>query len=113
VYIGMPMHACQEAVQRADARPPFAFQAAVLTRDLARPMRTYQRLDPVALVINNHTAFRIDGMPFAGLSQSDLGVGDIFHTFRDMQIEKLPWDRRCRDAADGFSVSEMAVHREG
>jgi acyl-CoA reductase-like NAD-dependent aldehyde dehydrogenase len=78
VYIGMPMHACQEAVQRADARPPFAFQAAVLTRDLARPMRTYQRLDPVALVINNHIAFRIDGMPFAGLSQSDLGVGDIF-----------------------------------
>jgi hypothetical protein len=52
-------------------------------------LRTYQRLDPVALVINNHIAFRIDGMPFAGLSQSDLGFGDIFHTFRDMQIEKL------------------------
>ena len=103
----------KRAVQRADALPRFAFQAAVFTRDLARMMRAYHRLDAVALMINNHTAFRIDGMPFAGLSQSDLGVGDIFHTFRDLQIEKLSWDRHCRGAAGGFSVSEMAVHREG
>jgi hypothetical protein len=47
------------------------------------------------------------------MAKVQLSVGDIFHTFRDMQIEKLPWDRHCRDAADGFSVSEMAVHREG
>jgi hypothetical protein len=52
-------------------------------------MRAYHRLDAAALMINNHTAFRIDWMPFTRLHQSDLGFGDIFHTFRDMQIEKL------------------------
>jgi acyl-CoA reductase-like NAD-dependent aldehyde dehydrogenase len=103
----------KRAVQRADALPRFAFQAAVFTRDLARTMRAYHRLDAVALMINNHTAFRIDWMSFARLHQSDLGFGDIFHTFRDMQIEKLSWDRHCRGATGGFSVSEMAAYREG
>lgn len=40
-------------------------------------------------MINEHTAFRVDWMPFAGLKQSGLGVGGIPYTMRDMQIEKL------------------------
>ncbi len=40
-------------------------------------------------MINDHTAFREDGMPFAGLKQSGLAVGGIHHTIRDMQVEKL------------------------
>jgi acyl-CoA reductase-like NAD-dependent aldehyde dehydrogenase len=40
-------------------------------------------------MINDHTAFRVDWMPFAGLRESGHGVGGIPHTFRDMQIEKL------------------------
>ncbi len=40
-------------------------------------------------VKNEHTAFRVDWMPFAGLRQSGLGVGGIPHTMHDMQIEKL------------------------
>jgi acyl-CoA reductase-like NAD-dependent aldehyde dehydrogenase len=40
-------------------------------------------------MVNDHTAFRVDGMPFAGLRQSGLGVGGIFYTIRDMQIEKM------------------------
>jgi acyl-CoA reductase-like NAD-dependent aldehyde dehydrogenase len=40
-------------------------------------------------MINEHTAFRVDWMPFAGLKQSGLGVGGIRYTMRDMQIEKL------------------------
>jgi pyruvate/2-oxoglutarate dehydrogenase complex dihydrolipoamide dehydrogenase (E3) component len=38
---------------------------------------------------NDHTAFRDDSMPFAGLSASGLGVGGIPYTIEDMQFEKM------------------------
>ena len=77
-----------EAIGRANALP-WAFQAAVFTRDHATAMRAYARLDASAVMLNDHTAFRVDWMPFAGLRQSGLGVGGIPYTFREMQIEKL------------------------
>ena len=40
-------------------------------------------------MINNHTAFRVDWMPFAGLKQSGHGVGGIPYTYEDMQVDKL------------------------
>jgi acyl-CoA reductase-like NAD-dependent aldehyde dehydrogenase len=40
-------------------------------------------------MVNDHTAFRVDGMPFAGLRESGLGVGGIAYTIADMQIEKM------------------------
>jgi acyl-CoA reductase-like NAD-dependent aldehyde dehydrogenase len=46
-------------------------------------------LDAPAVMVNDHTAFRIDCMPFAGLRESGLGVGGTSQTFRDMQSEKL------------------------
>lgn len=66
-----------------------AFQAAVFAQDIDRAMAIYQALDASAVMVNDHTAFRQDGMPFAGLRQSGLGVGGIGHTINDMQIEKL------------------------
>ena len=77
-----------EAIARANALP-VAFQAAVFTRDHATAMRAYARLDASAVMLNDHTAFRVDWMPFAGLRESGLGVGGIPHSFRDMQIEKM------------------------
>jgi acyl-CoA reductase-like NAD-dependent aldehyde dehydrogenase len=76
------------AIDRANSIP-YAFQAAVLTRDIDTAMRCYRRLDASAVMINDHTAFRVDWMPFAGLKQSGLGVGGIPYTFAEMQIEKL------------------------
>ena len=52
-------------------------------------MRAFARLDASAVMVNEHTAFRVDWMPFAGLRQSGLGVGGIPHTFHDMSIEKM------------------------
>jgi len=52
-------------------------------------MRAFARLDATAVMVNDHTAFRVDWMPFAGLRQSGLGVGGIPHTMREMQIEKM------------------------
>ncbi len=68
---------------------PFAFQAAVFTQNIDTAMHAYRQLDAAAVMINDHTAFRVDWMPFAGLKQSGHGVGGIPYTFEDMQIEKL------------------------
>lgn len=66
-----------------------AFQAAVFAQDIDRAMYVYRHVDASAVMVNDHTAFRQDGMPFAGLRESGLGVGGIGHTIDDMQIEKL------------------------
>ena len=68
---------------------PFAFQAAVFSRNIDSALRVSRRLDASAVMINDHTAFRVDGMPFAGLRESGLGVGGIPHSIADMQIEKM------------------------
>ena len=78
----------EEAIARAN-HPTFSFHAAIFTRDLNTAFRAYKLLDASAVIVNDHTAFRVDWMPFAGLRQSGLGVGGIPYTFRDMQFEKV------------------------
>ena len=68
---------------------PVAFQAAIFTRDLDTALRAFKRLDASAVMVNDHTAFRVDAMPFAGLRESGLGVGGIPYTIDDMQIDKM------------------------
>ena len=77
-----------EAVARANALP-VAFQAAVFTKNIDKAMEAYAGLNASAVMINDHTAFRVDWMPFAGLRQSGLGIGGIPHTMHDMQIKKM------------------------
>ena len=60
-----------------------------MARDIDTAMYAYKRLAASAVMVNDHTAFRVDWMPFAGLRQSGYGVGGIPHTYRDMQIEKM------------------------
>jgi len=77
-----------DAVEQANALP-VAFQAAVFTSDIDLAMRLYKALDASAVMINDHSAFRDDVMPFAGLRESGLGVGGIPYTMEDMQIDKM------------------------
>jgi acyl-CoA reductase-like NAD-dependent aldehyde dehydrogenase len=83
-----PYDTLDEAFERANSLP-VAFQAAVFTRSIDTAMRAYKQLDASAVMVNDHTAFRVDWMPFAGLRESGLGVGGIPHTMQDMQIEKM------------------------
>ena len=83
-----PFADLDESIDRANSLP-YAFQAAVFARDLDVAMHAYARLDASVVMINDHTAFRVDWMPFAGLRESGLGVGGIPHSMKDMQIEKL------------------------
>ena len=83
-----PYDSLDDAVARANSLP-FAFQAAVFTPELDPALDIARRLDASAVMINDHSAFRADGMPFAGLKQSGLGVGGIPYTLDAMQIDKL------------------------
>ncbi len=76
------------AIARANSLD-VAFQAAVFSKDIDTCMHAFKQLDASAVMVNDHTAFRVDWMPFAGLKHSGFGVGGIPHTFRDMQIEKM------------------------
>ena len=83
-----PYSEVDEAIARANALP-VAFQAAVFSRDIDFAMRAYSRLDASAVMVNDHTAFRVDWMPFAGLRESGLATGGIPYTMEDMQIKKM------------------------
>lgn len=76
------------AIRQANSLP-VAFQAAVFTDDVDTANKLYKQLDASAVMINDHTAFRDDVMPFAGLRESGLGVGGIPYTLEDMQIDKM------------------------
>ena len=77
-----------DAIRRAN-NVPYSFQAAVYTRDIDTALHAYRYLDASAVMVNDHTAFRVDWMPFAGLKQSGHGVGGIRYTYEDMTIEKM------------------------
>ncbi|MEP1422237.1 MAG: aldehyde dehydrogenase family protein [Erythrobacter sp.] len=66
-----------------------AFQAAVYTNDLKGAMHTYRHIDASAVMVNDHSAFRTDWMPFAGLRSSGHGVGGIPYTCHEMTHEKM------------------------
>ncbi|MEM7689677.1 MAG: aldehyde dehydrogenase family protein [Pseudomonadota bacterium] len=66
-----------------------SFQAAVFTNDLNAAMHTYRHINASAVMVNDHTAFRVDWMPFAGLKTSGHGTGGIPYTMHEMTIEKM------------------------
>ncbi|MGI9018248.1 MAG: aldehyde dehydrogenase family protein [Euzebya sp.] len=68
---------------------PFSFQASICTPDVNRAMYAAQRIDAQAVMVNDHTAFRVDWMPFGGRGVSGLGLGGIPHTLDEMTAEKL------------------------
>jgi len=45
-------------------------------------------------MVNDHTAFRTDWMPFAGRRQSGYGIGGIPWSMREMTQEKMVVLRR-------------------
>jgi acyl-CoA reductase-like NAD-dependent aldehyde dehydrogenase len=83
-----PYDNLDEAIGRANCSP-YAFQAAVFTRDLDTALRCARRLNAAAVMVNDHTAFRVDWMPFAGLRESGLGIGGIPFSMEDVQIKKM------------------------
>ena len=77
-----------EAIARANG-PDLFFQASIFTRELDTALSVSRRLHGMAVMVNDHTAFRVDWMPFGGHRQSGLGHGGIGHTIRDMTLERM------------------------
>jgi acyl-CoA reductase-like NAD-dependent aldehyde dehydrogenase len=77
-----------DAIERANALP-YAFQAAAFTRRLDTATKLIRALDATAVMINDHSAFRVDWMPFAGRRHSGQGTGGIGYTMRDMTEDKM------------------------
>jgi acyl-CoA reductase-like NAD-dependent aldehyde dehydrogenase len=77
-----------DAIRSANSLP-MAFQASVFTQDIDRAMYAAKRLNAATVMVNDHTAFRVDWMPFAGRKTSGLGIGGIPFTMEDMTQEKL------------------------
>lgn len=68
---------------------PFAFQASVFSTEIGPALRAAQRFDASTVLINDHTAFRTDWMPFAGRRQAGYGTGGIPWSMEDMSQEKM------------------------
>src|SRR5215813_11267586 len=77
-----------EAIAAANSLP-VAFQASIFTCDLDVALDSAERLDASAVMVNDHSAFRTDWMPFAGRRESGYGVGGIPYTVAEMTAEKM------------------------
>ena len=77
-----------DAIAQANSLP-YAFQASVFSNDYNEIMSAISGLDGSAIMVNEHSAFRVDWMPFAGRKRSGLGVGGIAQTLEDMSQSKM------------------------
>ena len=77
-----------DAIDRANA-VPYAFQASIYTNDLTDVLDTSNKLNATAVMVNDHTAFRVDWMPFGGRDASGLGMGGIQYSMHEMTREKM------------------------
>lgn len=77
-----------EAIERANALP-YTFQAAVFTDNINLAMDTVKRLYATSVMVNDHTAYRADWMPFGGRRSSGFGTGGIVDAIHDLSQDKL------------------------
>ena len=77
-----------EAISRANSLE-VSFQAAVFTKNIDTALKAVKRLNATAVMVNDHTAFRVDWMPFGGARVSGLGMGGIPHSMEEMSNEKM------------------------
>lgn len=77
-----------DAIEIANSLP-FAFQASVFTSNLDVAFDTVKKLNATAVMVNDHTAFRVDWMPFGGRDSSGIGMGGIPYSMHEMTREKM------------------------
>ncbi len=78
----------EKAIENANS-VNVSFQASVFTDKINEILMFYEKINASSVFHNDHTAFRVDWMPFAGLKHSGHGVGGIKYSMHDMQIEKM------------------------
>jgi len=78
----------EEAITLANALE-VSFQAAIFTKNIDTALLAVKKLNGTAVMVNDHTAFRVDWMPFGGAKVSGLGMGGIPYSMHEMSKEKL------------------------
>ncbi len=68
---------------------PWAFQSSIFTQSLRTAELAADRLNAGTVMINEHSAFRADWMPFAGFDSSGYDTGGVPYTFHSMSREKM------------------------
>lgn len=74
-----------EAVNGLD----FMFQNSIFTRDMDKAIAFGRSINTKSVIINEHTAFRVDWMPFGGGKDSGMGVGGVKYNVADLLTDKL------------------------
>ena len=77
-----------QAIASANALP-YAFQASIYSNDLQDVLSTAKKLNATAVIVNDHTAFRVDWMPFGGRDASGIGMGGIQYSMHEMTRDKM------------------------
>jgi acyl-CoA reductase-like NAD-dependent aldehyde dehydrogenase len=68
---------------------PFSFQTCIFSQDIDVAMHYARKIETKACMINDHTAFRVDWMPFGGSKESGLSMGGIRYSIEEMTEEKM------------------------
>ncbi|MCL6003120.1 MAG: aldehyde dehydrogenase family protein [Candidatus Thermoplasmatota archaeon] len=88
VSILQPVDDFEEAINMAND-VPYGLQAGVYTHNLDIAMKSIQKLDFGAVLINDTSDFRVDVMPFGGMKLSGLGREGIRFAIEEMTEIKL------------------------
>ncbi|MCH2107737.1 MAG: aldehyde dehydrogenase family protein [Polyangiaceae bacterium] len=84
----LPYDDIEEAIGAANLEGHY-FQAALFTNRLDQAWEIGRRLQGTAVMVNDHTAFRVDSMPFGGHRLSGLGIGGIQESIAAASIERM------------------------
>ena len=63
---------------------PYIFESALFTQDITKALQIAKKASAMTFVINNHTAFRVDQMPFGGHGMSGYGMGGVKYMIEEM-----------------------------
>lgn len=62
----------------------YIFESALFTKDLSKALQIAKEISTMTFVINNHSAFRVDQMPFGGHKRSGLGMGGVKYAMEEL-----------------------------
>jgi len=72
-----------ESIWQEMRENPFQFEAAIFTQDPKRMEDAIMNMAAMTVVVNDHTAWRVDAMPFGGHRQSGLGMGGVKYSVEE------------------------------
>jgi acyl-CoA reductase-like NAD-dependent aldehyde dehydrogenase len=84
----IPYKHIDEAIQQAN-EVNYHFQSAIFTTKIDIALKCIQNLNATAVMVNDHTAFRVDWMPFGGRDASGEGMGGIPYVMNELTRIKM------------------------